>query len=555
MRVTRWYDFEALVPISLVFARLAPICSAFADKTTLGILSAMKSDVEPKGPDIVPSSRGPFATEFKRRRLITAALVVAVVLGLLVFFFPSQRPPGQARQGLIDASSLGATALSLAGEWEVLEDSQNPSARGSFAVLPAPWARPYGYASYRLRIRGLDPGRSYAVATSYIDTSYRLWANDTLLLSGGIPGRSEAETQAAYHSGLARLPGSVSEVELWLEVANFVHLRGGLYRGILLGDADYLQRYDSWSFISELVIIGILVFIAGIAFISAALRRSPSSLWYGLLCLTGAAGLSFLAPDLPAFRIFPSLSWDAYVRLTFSIVYLAPLFLFLVSQSLFGGLSTRRTVTFSLPPVILSVLALLLPLKVFTSANLVYVFDSLLLMALAATLFGRAVARAYPYARLFSLGFATFLSTILGALLFSNDRIDRGGLSALSFLYPLFGAGLSDSFVLDIVSYLLAFAGLNAFSVLFLLDAPKIEGPLPPLADSTGLKRSEVQFEALGLSPREIEVVLLALEGKRNKEIAETLFVSENTIKTHLARIFAKTGVKARSELFALFLR
>lgn len=336
-------------------------------------------------------------------------------------------------------------------------------------------------------------------------------------------------------------------------------MRGGPYRGILLGDADYLQRYDTWSFVSELVIIGIMVFIAGIAFFSAALRRSPSSLWYGLLCFTGAAGIFFLAPDLPAFRIFSDLSWEVYVRLTFSCTSLVPLFLFLVSQSIFGGLSPRRTALFSLPGGLLFLLPLLLPPKVFSTAYLAYVLNSLLIMALAASIFARAVVRSYPYARLMSVGFATFFGTILGALLFGNDRIERGGLSALAFLYPLFGTELSDTFVLDVVSYALAFIGLNAFSLLFILDVPKLVEPSRVAVDAQGLNRAQSpvrgkgQFEALGLSPREIEVLSLTLEGKRNKEIAESLFVSENTIKTHLARIFSKTGVKARSELFARF--
>lgn len=510
----------------------------------------MKTNADPKGLRIVTSPVPP-ADDSKARRLITVGLVV--ILFQFVFFFPGQRPPGEAHGGLVDASSLGATAISLAGEWEVLEDSQTLVEKGDFVRLPTSWAHPYGYAAYRLKIQGLDPQRNYALATSYIDTSYRLWANGSLVLSGGVPGRTEAETRSAYYAGLAGLPEGRSEVELVLEVANFVHMRGGPYRAILLGDAEYLQRYDSWSFVSELVIIGILVFIAGIAFISTLLRRSPGSLWYGFLCLTGAAGIFFLAPDLPAFRVFPSLSWEVYARLTFFSSSLVPLFLFLVSQSIFGGLSPRRTGFFSLPAVLLAVLALLLPLKVVASAYYAYVIDSLLLMALAATIFGRAVVRSYPYARLMSLGFATFFSTILGALLFGNDRIDRGGLSALSFLYPFFGEGLSESLVLDIVSYVLAFLGLNAFSVLFLLDAPKIEGPPPTLGDATSPKRGREDFEAWGLSPREIEVIVLTLEGKRNKEIADALFVSENTVKTHLARIFSKTGVKARSELFARF--
>ncbi len=49
------------------------------------------------------------------------------------------------------------------------------------------------------------------------------------------------------------------------------------------------------------------------------------------------------------------------------------------------------------------------------------------------------------------------------------------------------------------------------------------------------------------LSPREVEVLLLVAEGRQNKDIARTLFVSETTVKSHLAHIFTKLGVDDRT--------
>jgi DNA-binding NarL/FixJ family response regulator len=56
----------------------------------------------------------------------------------------------------------------------------------------------------------------------------------------------------------------------------------------------------------------------------------------------------------------------------------------------------------------------------------------------------------------------------------------------------------------------------------------------------------------LGLSEREAEVVALAALGRRNADIAQALFVSVDTVKTHLARSFRKLGVHNRTELSAL---
>ena len=50
------------------------------------------------------------------------------------------------------------------------------------------------------------------------------------------------------------------------------------------------------------------------------------------------------------------------------------------------------------------------------------------------------------------------------------------------------------------------------------------------------------------ITPREAEVLRLIAEGRSNREIARALFVSEATVKTHVNRIFAKTGSRDRAQ-------
>jgi Response regulator containing a CheY-like receiver domain and an HTH DNA-binding domain len=56
------------------------------------------------------------------------------------------------------------------------------------------------------------------------------------------------------------------------------------------------------------------------------------------------------------------------------------------------------------------------------------------------------------------------------------------------------------------------------------------------------------KIEALGISKREYEVLILISKGMSNKEIADSLFVSESTIKTHVSNLLLKLDAERRTQ-------
>jgi DNA-binding CsgD family transcriptional regulator len=60
--------------------------------------------------------------------------------------------------------------------------------------------------------------------------------------------------------------------------------------------------------------------------------------------------------------------------------------------------------------------------------------------------------------------------------------------------------------------------------------------------------RDERKVESLGITPRELEMLELIAAGLSNKEIAERVHVSENTVKTHSSRVFYKLGARRRTQ-------
>jgi DNA-binding NarL/FixJ family response regulator len=69
-----------------------------------------------------------------------------------------------------------------------------------------------------------------------------------------------------------------------------------------------------------------------------------------------------------------------------------------------------------------------------------------------------------------------------------------------------------------------------------------------PLARAAGLDIPRTTRRANALSPRELEVYELIMQGRTNPEIARSLYISEATTKVHVRHILEKLGVRSRVE-------
>ena len=81
-------------------------------------------------------------------------------------------------------------------------------------------------------------------------------------------------------------------------------------------------------------------------------------------------------------------------------------------------------------------------------------------------------------------------------------------------------------------------------------DVPvRVEVPVEVLVPAPAtFVRDDARLDVLGLTPRELEVLQLIASGLSNREIGESIFVSENTVKTHLSRVFEKLGAQRRTQ-------
>jgi DNA-binding CsgD family transcriptional regulator len=93
------------------------------------------------------------------------------------------------------------------------------------------------------------------------------------------------------------------------------------------------------------------------------------------------------------------------------------------------------------------------------------------------------------------------------------------------------------------------FAGLGIWLGLTLTKKkPSIIIKEIPAADASPFAVDQARVDQLGITARELEILGLIAAGLSNREIADRLFVSENTVKTHSSRLFDKLGAKRRTQ-------
>ena len=92
------------------------------------------------------------------------------------------------------------------------------------------------------------------------------------------------------------------------------------------------------------------------------------------------------------------------------------------------------------------------------------------------------------------------------------------------------------------------FTGLGIWLALKLSKPKTITIEKQIFINSRPFVLNEAQLEQTGMSKRELAVLELMAQGLSNKQIAERLFVSLNTVKTHSSKVFEKLDVQRRTQ-------
>ncbi|MFW6329137.1 MAG: LuxR C-terminal-related transcriptional regulator [Alkalispirochaetaceae bacterium] len=475
----------------------------------------------------------------------------------------------------------------LSGGWAVywerllepraLSGAEGPDPDGTFD-MPSTWndwvhegsaVGGLGYATFAVRV--LLPPRLSEVGLRVpnASTAYRLWSNGELVADSGVPGTDKESTTPHYRIVSPSVSTVDGELFLLLQVANFDHRRGGMWRPIEVGRVDAVESKSAMETTYDLLLIGsfaaMTLYNLLLFYLSGGKTRAP--IFLALLFGTLVFRIPMMG-QMIATRLIDGFPWALQLRIEYMTAQFALLAITLTLREIYPTVLSKRFTTGVVLFVALN-LALVTIGSVYFYSLIVryYVYTMILLLFYETLRLALSLVRGNR-AAWYGIGAAgiTFFIT-LGETIHYQEFILSRDFAPFGFLITLFAG---DS-VNQTTTYMIS-TGVNLLLLFLVANLLALRGSQTLLSIAAGVAEAavpnsgEVEEGAgpaevdesvrimelekrYGITRREGEIIRLVAQGLSNKEIASELYLSEATVKTHMYKILRKTGYGNRTEL------
>ncbi len=271
---------------------------------------------------------------------LIALLLVFFLAGLTSCSAKQQTTPFPvAESGVLDLRGWNFDqqgTVMMKGKWEfvwnkLLEPTDfKTQQQQNFIQVPGSWkfqgkeVSPQGYATYRLTILHHPMDRTLAIRIPNILTSYRMWLNGKEVASAGTVGTSINESIPEQMPKLVFMSGDRDQDELVIQVSNFHHRRGGIWKEFEYGASEQVVHHQYIVSSRDMLILGIILMMGGYHFWLYFLRRQErAALYFGLVCIIIGVRMLTLG-DCFLVQWFPWIPWQVSLQVEYICLALGP---------------------------------------------------------------------------------------------------------------------------------------------------------------------------------------------------------------------------------------
>ncbi len=486
----------------------------------------------------------------------------------------------EARKGifnyqLLTFSKKGETMLK--GEWEFYwkhlyfpEDFINTNGYvlpgREFVPFPKPWNQissredrtstnsPFGYATYRLRIKGLFRGVKYSLMVPVINSSYTLWVNGKRMLNTGMVGvNSRLSVPGIRPPTVVSFTTNTGEASIVFQVSNYILRRGGPCQYILLGKGNEVTSSREVNIIfSSMGMISVFLIVLFLLFLDTKYWKYHREIFSVLLFI--AIGIRISVSDsFLLLHLFPGMKSEIIYKLRYLFTYcIGPLVLLMISRQF----KKERSffIVYGLTGIFFILAAIIVFFRSHIYSSLSFVFDiyQFFCFVYIGFILYKAAKKKRTLYVLEIVEVSFFFLLFINIRLFMLGYITSREVSLSAVVNLIFG----DMFSHSSNPFFIFFSFGMYFLIFIFYFFSKIDHLIMSLKEDHSEIPSEhlTLFHKYGLTDRECEIVRAVIDGYSNYEISEKCFISIGTVKNHLSHIYRKTNCANRNKLISLFM-
>lgn len=392
-------------------------------------------------------------------RLLTIVILLMMMFVSLAGCTPvSESNQPTASKGVLDLRTWNFTrdgVIKLNGEWafywqELRESPPSSTASQHFLTLPHVWngyewngtkLPAEGYATFMLTVR-LNPhekNRLQAIYMPTTSTAYRLFVNGKKLSANGIVGTTEKTMKPQYLPRLVYLQPETDTLHIVLQISNFMHKSGGIWKEIQLGDAQQLANWKERTIIKQSFFIAtFLMFGLYHLVIYIPRRRDVYSLYFGTFCFLISIRAA-LQDNILLIQLFPNFNWEFALKLEYWAIFLGlPTFMMLI-QSLYPQEINRKFVrVVQMISLCFVFVTAVTPASIYTQLTIAYYLVMLIVISYIMYALVLTVIHKRPFSIVNCLAANFFLITAIGDILYYNQIIRYGNFTSFGlFVFTL----------------------------------------------------------------------------------------------------------------------